>query len=86
MILEFSHHLVTLPAQPMSFGLGWNSVADVRDKIQELREFLRQPEQMALLAIMGRLAVDQTLSNPAALQGRILTFDDTSLTSPMGIT
>lgn len=85
-ILEYSHHLTSLPVQAQGYGLAWESLPDLREQLQNLREYLRQPEVMALLTILGRLEADPTLSALANLQGRILTFDSASLTSPLAIT
>jgi len=85
-VAEYSHHLNTLPAQAQGYGCACENLQDLREQVQALRDFLRQPEQMLLLAILARLQADPTLSTPGAFTGRVLTFDDTNLTDPIAIT
>lgn len=87
-IFEYSHHLTALSPQWMGYGFGKESLADLREDLRTLRDYLRQPEQMLLLAIMGHIAADQNLgaATRAAITGRVITFDDTSLASPLVIT
>lgn len=87
-VLEYSHHLNALPVSPMGYGVAWQSLADLRDDLQAFREYLRQPERMVLLALMGRLAADPTFNaaTRTALTGRIITLDADSLTAPLVVT
>lgn len=82
--VEYSHHLVTLPGTMSAYVSVWQSPQDLRDDVRALREYLREPERMLLLALMGRLAAEPTFSaaTRTALTGRIVTFDGDSLTSP----
>ena len=86
MLLDHTHDLVSVPAQWQGETFAWESVLDLREHVQRLRDFLQRPEQLVLLNLMGRLAADPTVATPAAFQGRIITFDHTSIVAPFGVT